>query len=435
MNAVTRLTPVRADEPHARVRRALAAIAAGEMVLVTDSPRREDEADMILAADAAGPAELATMIRHGSGIVCVALSGRRLEYLRLPAMVAENSDPNGTAFTVSVDVVGTTTGVSALDRAHTIAALARTTSRPEDFRRPGHVFPLRARDGGVLERPGHTEAALDLARLAGRGPVGVLCELTNDDGTMMRGGEVHDFAEQRGLPLVSIEELVRFRTATETLVERGASAKMPTRFGEFTAHAFRSTLDGSEHFALTLGSLAGTEPTLVRVHSECLTGDAIGSLRCDCGDQLGLALKTIARAGRGVLVYLRGHEGRGIGLGQKLRAYALQDQGADTVQANLDLGLPVDSRDYGIGAQILAQLGVRRVRLLANNPDKLSGLDGLGLEIVERVALVTRPRPENIRYLRTKQERMGHLLRVDEGPRAVMDWEAVGLADGEICWP
>jgi 3,4-dihydroxy 2-butanone 4-phosphate synthase / GTP cyclohydrolase II len=423
------------DIAQARVRQALAAIAAGRMVVVTDSADRENEADLIAAADAAGPAELAMMVRHGTGIVCVALSGRRLEELQLPAMVAESSDPNGTAFTVSVDSVRATTGVSAADRARTIGALADPTSRPQDLRRPGHVFPLRARDGGVLARPGHTEAAFDLARLAGRGPAGVLCELTNDDGTMMRGPEAEAFAIGHDLPLVSIEELVSFRTATETWVEAVASAKMPTRFAEFTAHVFRSTIDETEHFALTLGSPAGDEPVLVRLHSECLTGDAIGSLRCDCGDQLDLALEAIGRAGRGVLVYLRGHEGRGIGLGQKLRAYALQDQGADTVQANLQLGLPVDGRDYGVGAQILAQLGVRRISLLANNPDKFSALDGSGVEIVDRVPLLAKPRPQNIAYLRTKQDRLGHLLRVDEGVGAATGWEAVALADGEVCWP
>jgi len=427
------------SEGHPRVRQALAAIAAGGMVVVTDSPDREDEADLIVAADAAGPDELATMIRHGSGIVCVALPAARLRELALPAMVAENTDPNGTAFTVSVDAADAGTGVAAADRARTIAVLADPAARPEELRRPGHVFPLRARPGGVLERPGHTEAALDLARLAGRGPGGVLCELTNDDGTMMRGPEVRAFAAARDLPLVSIEELAGFRAASEPRprqrgVEQISRARFPTRYGEFAAHVFRSPADGTEHVALVLGSPAGAEPALVRVHSECLTGDALGSLRCDCGDQLELAMETIGAAGSGVVVYLRGHEGRGIGLGQKLAAYALQDEGADTVEANLLLGLPVDSREYGVAAEILTHLGVGRVRLLANNPDKSIGLERRGIEVVDRVPLLTRPRPQNIAYLRAKQERLGHALRVDDSPEP-LSLEAVWLADGELCWP
>lgn len=430
------MSPARPAELYAGIRRALAAISAGEMVVVTDSPDREDEADLIVAADAATPAHLACMVRHGSGIVCVALPEDRLAELQLPAMVAESSDVNGTAFTVSVDGrVGTTTGVSAADRANTIAALADPSSESQDFRRPGHVFPLSARFGGVLERAGHTEAALDLAVLAGRAPGGVLCELTNDDGTMMRGAEVQAFAVEHDLPLVSIEELARYRAATEPSIELVASTRIPTQFGDFTAHAFRSAADGAEHVALAMGPIAGPKPVLARVHSECLTGDTLGSLRCDCGDQLEMALRMIGRAGRGVLVYLGGHEGRGIGLGEKLRAYALQDQGADTVQANIQLGLPVDSRDYAIGAQILIKLGVERVRLLTNNPDKFSGLDGDGLEVVERVPLLTRPRPQNIAYLRTKQERMGHLLQVEEAAGTSAGWETVGLADEEVCWP
>ena len=405
------------------------------MVVVTDDADRENEADLIVAADGAGPTELATMVRHGTGIVCVALPGTRLEHLRLPPMVADNTDPNGTAFTVSVDAVGTSTGVSASDRARTVATLADPAARPKDLRRPGHVFPLRARDTGVLARPGHTEAAYDLARLAGRSPAGALCELTNDDGTMMRGPEAEAFAREHDLPLISIGQLVDYRSATETLVESLAAARLPTRYGDFGAQVFRSAIDGTEHVALTLGPLSGEDPVLVRLHSECLTGDAFGSLRCDCGEQLELAMQAIGRAGRGVLVYLRGHEGRGIGLGQKLRAYALQDQGADTVQANEELGLPVDSRDYRVGAQILAQLGVGRISLLANNPDKFSALDAAGVEVVERVPLVTRPHPENIAYLRTKQDRLGHLLEVDEGAAGAADWEAVALADGEVCWP
>lgn len=418
-----------------RVHSALAAIAHGRMAVVTDSPDRENEADLIMAADAACPTDLALMIRHGSGIVCVALTGDRCAELQLPAMTAESSDLNHTAFTVSVDArLGTTTGVCATDRVRTIRALADPSCAANDFRRPGHVFPLRAREGGVLRRAGHTEAAVDIARLAGRAPAGVLCELMNDDGTMMRGAQVQAFAVEHGLPLVSIQELIRYRTASETLVELVASAKTPTRVGDFTAHVFRSTLDGTEHLALSTGAVAGPEPVLVRVHSECLTGDVLGSLRCDCGDQLEMALSLIARAGRGALIYLRGHEGRGIGLGQKLRAYALQDEGADTVQANLRLGLPVDSREYGIGAQILVQLGVRRLRLLTNNLDKSNGLDGRGLEVVGRVPLITRPRPQNRAYLHTKQQRLGHLLRLAEEERPRDPRVSFGVMHSEVCW-
>ncbi|MBS1895305.1 MAG: bifunctional 3,4-dihydroxy-2-butanone-4-phosphate synthase/GTP cyclohydrolase II [Actinobacteria bacterium] len=422
--------------PHGAVRQALAAIAQGRAVVVTDDRDREDEADLILAADAATPEQLALMIRHGSGIICAALPEARLAELRLPQMVQENTDPNGTAFTVSVDGrMSTTTGVSAADRARTIAALVAPDSAPGDFRRPGHVFPLRARMGGVLERPGHTEAALDLALLAGRAAGGVLCELTNDDGTMMRGPAVREFVAEHDLPRVSIAELIAYRRSVAPPVEKVAAARLPTRFGDFTAHAFRAVGDGTEYLALTTGPIEGPEPVLARVHSVCLTGDTLGSLRCDCGDQLDLAMRMIGRAGRGVLVYLDGHEGRGIGLGEKIRAYALQDDGADTVQANLRLGLPVDSRNYGIGAQILLRLGVDRLRLLTNNPDKSSDLEGYGLEIVDRVPLVTRPRPQNIAYLRTKQERMGHLLPLEEEVGPTAGWETVGVADEEVCWP
>jgi 3,4-dihydroxy 2-butanone 4-phosphate synthase/GTP cyclohydrolase II len=386
-----------------------------------------------MAADCVSSADTALMVRHTSGIVCVALPSDRVLELQLPQMVTENSDINRTAFTISVDFKrGTTTGVSAADRALTINALGDPSSLATDFRRPGHVFPLRAREGGVLKRAGHTEAALDLARLAGRGPAGVLCELTNDDGTMMRAHEAHSFAARHGLPLLSIDDLIRYRMVTDTLVRLVATTRMPTRVGDFTAHVFQSTIDNAEHVALTIGPVAGPEPVLVRVHSECLTGDSLGSVRCDCGDQLDTALRLIARAGRGILLYLRGHEGRGIGLGHKLRAYALQDQGADTVEANLQLGLPVDSREYGVGAQILAQLGAQKLRVLTNNPAKYSGLTGFGLEIVDRVPLLTRPRSQNIAYLRTKEQRLGHVLRL--GERANDPQGENGAGHGEAVW-
>jgi 3,4-dihydroxy 2-butanone 4-phosphate synthase/GTP cyclohydrolase II len=403
------------NDPTAAVKRAIARIARGGMVVVTDDLERENEADLILAADAASSSDLAFILRHTSGIVCVALSSERLSELSLPPMVADNSEPHLTAFTVSVDCKNeTTTGVSAADRARTINALADPSATAGDFRRPGHVFPLCARGGGTLKRAGHTEAALDLARLAGRAPAGVLCELMNDDGTMVRGEQARSFAESHDLPLISIDELVRFRNATEAPMALVATAKMPTRVGEFTAHVFRSTLDGVDHLALTMGTVAGPDPVLARVHSECLTGDSLGSVRCDCGDQLELALQLIAQARRGVLVYLRGHEGRGIGLGHKLRAYELQDRGLDTLEANVELGLPIDSREYGIGAQILAQLGVQKLRVLTNNPAKYSGLGGFGLEVVDRVPLLTTPRAQNIAYLRAKEQRLGHLLRLGD---------------------
>jgi 3,4-dihydroxy 2-butanone 4-phosphate synthase/GTP cyclohydrolase II len=341
--------------------------------------------------------------------------GERLDELDLPLMVATNTAPYRTAFTVSVDAGrGTTTGISAADRATTIKALISPSTRPGDLVRPGHIFPLRYREGGVLMRAGHTEAAVDLARMAGCYPAAVLCELVDEDGGMARLPELDRFAERHGLPLISIAGLIRHRRQREKLVKRVAEARIPTRWGEFTAYAYESLLDGEQHLALVKGAVQGEENVLVRVHSECLTGDALGSLRCDCGPQLEDALRLIAEAGLGVVVYLRGHEGRGIGLSHKLRAYNLQEQGRDTVDANLDLGLPVDGRDYGMGSQMLVDLGVTTMRLLTNNPAKYGGLDGFGLEIVERVPLQTRPNPENLRYLRTKRERMGHLLELPD---------------------
>jgi 3,4-dihydroxy 2-butanone 4-phosphate synthase / GTP cyclohydrolase II len=394
---------------------AVAAIAASRMVVVVDDADRENEGDLIMAAEAATPETIAFFVRHTSGVICTPMLGERLDELDLPLMVATNTAPYRTAFTISVDAGrGTTTGISAADRATTIKALIDPATRPGDLVRPGHIFPLRYREGGVLIRAGHTEAAVDLARMAGCYPAAVLCELVDEDGGMARLPELERFARRHGLPLISIAGLIRHRRQREKLVKRVAEARIPTRWGEFTAYAYESLLDGEQHLALVKGAVQGEENVLVRVHSECLTGDALGSLRCDCGPQLEDALRLIADAGMGVVVYLRGHEGRGIGLSHKLRAYNLQEQGRDTVDANLDLGLPVDGRDYGMGSQILVDLGVTTMRLLTNNPAKYGGLDGFGLEIVERVPLQTRPNPENLRYLRTKRERMGHLLELPD---------------------
>jgi 3,4-dihydroxy 2-butanone 4-phosphate synthase / GTP cyclohydrolase II len=390
---------------------AIEAIARGEFVVVADDADRENEGDLIMSAEKVTPEAIAFMVRHTSGVICMSLTGARLDQLRIPLMVADNSESNLTAFTVSVDArKGTSTGISAADRAVTINALIDPLAGPDDFNRPGHIFPLRYREGGVLKRAGHTEAAVDLARLAGLDPSGILCEIVNDDGTMARGPQLERFAADHGLVLVSIADLVRHRREREKLVQRVSDARIPTAFGDFTAYAFTSLLDGTEHLAFVRGDIGDGKDVLVRVHSECLTGDVFGSLRCDCGTQLELAMERIAEEGRGVVVYLRGHEGRGIGIGHKLRAYQLQEQGRDTVEANLDLGFPADSREYGIGAQILVDLGVETMRLMTNNPAKYGGLSGFNLEIVERVPLVIEPNDENVRYLRAKAERLGHLL-------------------------
>lgn len=390
---------------------AIAAIARGEIVVVADAADRENEGDLILAAAKATPAALAFFVRHTSGLVCVGMDGAALDRLALPQMVAENTESHRTAFTVSVDWKrGTTTGISAADRAATLRALADPASSPDGFARPGHIFPLRARPGGVLERPGHTEAAADLARLAGLGAAGVLCELVNDDGTMARGRQLTDFARAHGLPFITIADLIAWRRRHEPLVEHTATARMPTRHGVFAAHTYRSRLDGLEHVALVKGNPASVDAPLVRVHSECFTGDILGSMRCDCGTQLELAMQKIEAEGAGVIVYLRGHEGRGIGISHKMRAYALQDGGRDTVEANTDLGLPVDSRSYDTGAQILTHLGLTSIRLMSNNPAKFTELEGYRLKIVGRVPLLTPPNRENFSYLHTKQSKLGHLL-------------------------
>ena len=399
----------------APVARAIADVAAGRAVVVVDDEERENEGDLVLAASAATPELLGFLVRHTSGLVCVAVSGERLDRLGLPLMVAENQDAYRTAYTVTVDAArGGTTGISAADRARTARLLADPSTEPGDLTRPGHVLPLRARPGGVLERRGHTESAVDLARLAGRGEAGVLAELVHDDGTMMRLPALRDFADRHGLTLISVADLVAYRRATEVQVERVAVTTLPTRHGELTAVAYRDTVTGHEHVALVAGPLealdAGAGPVLARVHSECLTGDAFGSRRCDCGPQLDESLRRVATAGRGVVVYLRGHEGRGIGLAAKLAAYALQDAGLDTVDANLTQGLPADARDYTPAAHILRDLGVGGVRLLTNNPAKQAGLEAGGVHVVERFPLAVAASPRADGYLRTKRDRMGHDL-------------------------
>ena len=392
----------------------LAAIARGEMVVMVDDEDRENEGDLIMAAQFATAEKLAFIVRHSSGVVCAPLTGERCDDLRLPAMVDQNTESHRTAFTVSVDLIdGTSTGISAADRAATIAALANPIFAYTAFARPGHIFPLRAREGGVLKRAGHTEAAVDLARLAGCEPAGLICEIQNDDGTMSRLDDLRRFCAEHGLLLSSIAMLIEYRRHHERLVEYIGAAPVPTEWGTFTCHAYRSTIDGIEHLAFTQGDIATSGAVLTRVHSECLTGDVFGSRRCDCGPQLDAAMKLIAAEGRGVVVYLRGHEGRGIGIGHKIRAYSLQDEGLDTIDANLQLGLPVDSREYGIGAQILADLGAQELRLMTNNPAKYGGLGGYGLSVVERVAIEIPPTPENEKYLRTKKERLGHLIEMD----------------------
>jgi 3,4-dihydroxy 2-butanone 4-phosphate synthase/GTP cyclohydrolase II len=395
----------------ASIPEAVEAIRAGEIVLVVDDADRENEGDLIMAAEAATPEKIGFFVRHTCGVIVMPMLGERLDQLELPQMVQHNTETHRTAFTVSVDAAqGTSTGISAADRATTIRTLIDPDTKPADLLRPGHIFPLRYREGGVLKRAGHTEAGIDLARLAGCYPAAVLCEVVNPDGSMARLPQLDAFAAEHGLKLISIADLIRHRRHREKLVRRVAEAHIPTEWGDFTAFAYESVLDGSQHLALVKGQVAGRQDVLVRVHSECLTGDAFGSLRCDCGAQLSGALRRIAETGQGVVVYLRGHEGRGIGLAHKLRAYSLQERGRDTVDANLELGLPVDNREYGIGSQILVDLGVTTMRLMTNNPAEYGGLDGYGLQIVERVPLETYPNPENLRYLRTKRERMGHLL-------------------------
>jgi 3,4-dihydroxy 2-butanone 4-phosphate synthase/GTP cyclohydrolase II len=400
--------------PVAPIADAVDAIRRGEIVVVVDDEDRENEGDLIVATAHATPEVMAFFVRHTSGLICAAITGERADDLDLQLMVQRNTEAQRTAFTVTVDALAdTTTGISAEDRSTTARALVDPATRPSDLARPGHLHVLRARDGGVLKRAGHTEAAVDLARMAGLPASGVLCEVVSADRlSMARRPELEAFAETHGLLLVTIADLIRYRRRTEQLVRRVSQARIPTEFGEFECFAYESVLDGETHLALVKGNPASSEVALVRVHSECLTGDVFGSRRCDCGTQLRESMRLVAEGGCGVIVYFRGHEGRGIGIANKLRAYQLQDRGYDTVEANVRLGLPVDSREYGIGAQILVDLGVTKMALLTNNPAKRGGLEGFGLEIVERVPIVTRPNEENVRYLRTKRDRMGHLLGV-----------------------
>jgi 3,4-dihydroxy 2-butanone 4-phosphate synthase/GTP cyclohydrolase II len=368
-----------------------------------------------MAAQFATPEKIAFIVRYSSGVVVAPISGDRCDDLRLPLMVEHNTESHRTAFTISVDLIeGTTTGISAADRAATLRALANPRESFASFARPGHIFPLRAREGGVLKRAGHTEAAVDLARMAGLEPAGIICEIINDDGSMSRLPELIEFSRKHNLLLSSIAELIKYRRHHEKLVTRMGQAQVPTDWGNFTCTAFKSDVDGTEHLAFSLGTVDDGQPVLVRVHSECLTGDVFSSRRCDCGPQLHSAMSLIAEEGRGIVVYLRGHEGRGIGIGHKIRAYSLQDGGLDTVDANTELGLPVDSREYGIGAQILADMGANQLRLITNNPAKYGGIEGYGLEIIERVAINPVATEENIKYLQTKRDRMGHLFSLPE---------------------
>ncbi|RRO18138.1 bifunctional 3,4-dihydroxy-2-butanone-4-phosphate synthase/GTP cyclohydrolase II [Saccharopolyspora rhizosphaerae] len=410
------------------IERALADIAAGKPVVVVDDEDRENEGDLIFAAEKATPEMVAFMVRYTSGYICVGLPAEDCDRLDLPPMYHSNQDRKGTAYTVTVDAAeGVTTGISAADRAKTLQVLADAHTTPKDLTRPGHVVPLRAREGGVLRRPGHTEASVDLARMAGLRPAGALCEIVSQksEGDMARRDELVVFADEHDLALITIADLITYRRRFEKQVVRVAEARIPTVHGTFRTVGYDSTLDGIEHLAMVYGEIGDGEDILVRVHSECLTGDVIGSLRCDCGPQLDAAMAKVAEAGRGVVLYMRGHEGRGIGLIHKLQAYQLQDDGADTVDANVALDLPVDSRDYGQGAQILCDLGVKSMRLLTNNPAKRIGLEGYGLRIVDRVPLPIRPNPENIRYLRTKRDRMGHVLdNLDDGEDSSVSGDA-----------
>jgi len=398
----------------ATIPEAIEDIKSGRFVIIVDDESRENEGDLAMTAEKVSPEAINFMAKYGRGLICLPITKQRLDELGIPLMVQDNTSRHSTAFTVSIEAKRkVTTGISAFDRAQTIKTVLDPNTKPDDLARPGHVFPLQAREGGVLVRSGHTEAIVDLARLAGLYPAGVICEIMNDDGTMARLPDLEIMASKYGLKIIAITGLIAYRLRHEKLVQKVAEAKLPTRFGEFIAMAYKSSVDANEHVALVKGDISGDSPVLVRVHSECLTGDVFGSLRCDCGDQIGLAMQKMDEEGKGVFLYMR-QEGRGIGFHNKIRAYALQDQGMDTVEANIALGFQPDLRDYGIGAQILVDLGLHNIRLLTNNPKKVVGLESYGLKIVETMPLIAPPNPYNIHYLETKQKRLGHFLGMQQ---------------------
>ncbi len=395
------------------IEEAIQDIRNGKMIVVVDDEDRENEGDLVIAAEKVTPSIVNFMAKHAGGLICLPIVRERLEELNIDRMVVKNTDPNRTAFTVSIDAAECKTGISAQERALTIRRMLDPKAKIKDFTRPGHIFPIEYREGGVLVRAGHTEASVDLAKMAGLYPAGVICEIMNDDGTMARVPQLMEYIQKHNFKIITIADLIIYRRKTESLIERVTVVDMPTRFGDFTAYSYISKITHENHLALVKGDIRNGEPVLVRVHSECLTGDVFGSLRCDCGEQLNDAMKLIAREGRGVFLYMR-QEGRGIGFVNKMKAYSLQDGGMDTVEANKALGFPADLRDYGIGAEILADLGIKKIRLLTNNPKKVSGIEGFGMEIIERVPIQVRSNSKNIRYLKTKKEKMGHLLSFNE---------------------
>ena len=395
------------------IEEAIEDIRKGKMIVVVDDEDRENEGDLVVAAEMVTPAIINFMAKHGGGLICLPIVRDRLEELNIDRMVVKNTDPNKTAFTVSIDAIECTTGISAQERALTIKHVIDNQTKARDFTRPGHIFPIEYREGGVLVRAGHTEASVDLAKMAGLYPAGVICEIMNDDGSMARVPELITYVKKHNLKIVTIAALIDYRRKSETLVERATVVNLPTKYGEFKAYSYKSKISNENHLALVKGEISDGEPVLVRVHSECLTGDVFGSMRCDCGDQLEIAMKRIASEGRGVLLYMR-QEGRGIGLYNKMRAYSLQDQGMDTVEANQALGFDADLRDYGTGAEILVDLGIKKLRLLTNNPQKISGLEGFGLELIERLPIQTPSNSKNIKYMKTKKEKMGHILDFNE---------------------
>ncbi|MEG0772210.1 bifunctional 3,4-dihydroxy-2-butanone-4-phosphate synthase/GTP cyclohydrolase II [Clostridium sp.] len=395
------------------IEEAIEDIKAGKMIVVIDDEDRENEGDLLMAAEKVTPEAINFMAKYGRGLICMPVSGERLKELDIYPMVAKNTDSHHTAFTVSIDAAETTTGISAHERSATIQKVLDKNATPQDFKRPGHIFPLEAKDGGVLKRAGHTEAAVDFAKLAGFSPAGVICEIMNDDGTMARTPELIGYVKEHNLKFVTIADLIAYRREKEVYIKRVTEAKMPTKYGEFIMIGYENTLNGEHHVALVKGDITNGEPVLARVHSECLTGDAFGSLRCDCGEQFAAAMKSIEKEGRGILLYMR-QEGRGIGLINKIKAYELQDQGMDTVEANLALGFPADLRDYGIGAQILVDLGVKKVKLMTNNPKKMAGLTGYGIELSDRVPIQMNHNERNEYYLKTKQQKLGHILNFEE---------------------